>query len=885
VGGPSAMNKDLTFTSRRRIAWQPLAALIFGIAIPSHAVGNDDDGVRADARVRQILDARCVKCHGALKREGGLDLRRDLTMLQGGDSGPAVVPGKPDESLLVQRVESGEMPPTKNGKLDKEERVLLRRWVSERALRPTAAQDGPPAPNEREIGSTVTDDDRRFWAFQSPERPVQPRVGSVSAMRTPIDAFLLARLEARGLTFNPEVPREVLLRRVCFDLLGLPPTLEQQEQFLKDDRALAYEHLVDRLLASPAYGERWGRHWLDVAGYADSDGGLAADRARPQAWRYRDYVIKALNRDMPFDQFLTEQIAGDELSDWRGAQTLSDDAIRQLTATGFLRTASDPTYPGYTEPNEIHQVLADTMQIVGSTFLGITLQCARCHAHKFDPISQRDYYGFQAIFLPALDPGRWQPSEVRGIPLAADRELARIKAENDKVTERTKAIETTLAALNKAQRQRRIDELVAGQPAALKSAITTALEVPVEKRNPKQQELVARLGPAGATALDESALAARDARYKQESEAFKAQIAAESARRKPDPVLVRGVTDLPGQAPQGRIMKRGDFTKPGAPVAPSVPAVLAASGYRLIAPSPARSTGRRLTLARWMTAPDHPLTARVQINRLWAHHFGRGLVPTTANFGHAGARPSHPELLDWLAIELVRSGWSLKAMHRLMLTSSAYRQSSQADARQTAIDPENVLLGRWRPRRLEGEALRDSILAVGGSLNPTPFGPPTPVIAKDDGSVETANDAAGNRRSIYLAVRRSQHLTLLDLFDTPVMEVNCPERVVSTVPLQSLALLHGPFAERNAAALANRICDCGGDDPGSRLRYAYRLLFARDPTPREVALVARFQSGLIEPPKRGGNPAGAIQHRLATRAAWVQTALVLLNSNEFVYVN
>ena len=316
------MNLDPILASRLAIAWQLLAALILGLAVQSSAAGNDQDPVRSESQVRRILDARCVKCHGAGKLEGGLDLRRDPTMLKGGDSGPALVPGKPEESLLVQRIESGEMPPGKKGQLDKEERALIRRWVRERGLQ-SVSRDGSPSPRAEEIPSTITDDDRRFWAFQPPKRPVVPRVSNAAAVRTPIDAFLLQRLEARGLTFNPEAPREVLLRRLCFDLLGLPPTLEQQEQFLRDGRADAYERLVDRLLASPAYGERWGRHWLDIAGYADSDGSLAADRVRPEAWRYRDYVIQAFNRDMPFDRFLTEQLAGDELSDWRGAESLT----------------------------------------------------------------------------------------------------------------------------------------------------------------------------------------------------------------------------------------------------------------------------------------------------------------------------------------------------------------------------------------------------------------------------------------------------------------------------------------------------------------------------------------------------------------------------------
>jgi mono/diheme cytochrome c family protein len=878
------MNPLPILGSRLATAWQLLAALTLGLASQSKAAANDHDRAQSELEVRRILDARCVKCHGAGKLEGGLDLRRDLTMLEGGDSGPAVVPGKPDESLLVQRVESGEMPPGKKGQLDNEERALIRRWVSERVLQPVS-RDGARSPRAEETSPPVTDDDRRFWAFRTPKRAVVPRVGNAAAVRTPIDAFLLERLEARGLTFNPEAPRQALLRRACFDLLGLPPTLEQQEQFLQDPRADAYERLVDRLLASPAYGERWGRHWLDVAGYADSDGALAADRVRPQAWRYRDYVIQALSRDVPFDRFLTEQLAGDELCDWHRAESLTDETVRQLTATGFLRTASDPTYPGYTEPGEIHQVLSDTMQIVGSTFLGITIQCARCHAHKFDPISQRDYYAFQSIFLPALDPARWQPSEVRGIRLATDSELARLKAENQKLTERTKAIEAKLAALTQTQGRRRVDELVAGQPSGLRPAIRAALALAAGKRNSEQQALVARLGPAAGTALDESALAAHDAHYKRESEALKALIASESARRKTEPVLIRGLTDLPGQPPQGRILNRGDYTRPGTLVAPGVPGVLAASGFRLPLPSGNRSTGRRLALARWLTAPDHPLTARVHMNRMWAHHFGRGLVPTMANFGRSGARPSHPELLDWLATEFVGSGWSMKAMHRLMVTSTAYRQSSQADARKRTIDPDDVLLGWWRPRRMEGEVLRDSILAVAGRLNSTRFGPAVPVTARDDGSVEPAGDAQGNRRSIYLMVRRSQHVTFLDLFDTPLMEINCPERVVSTVPLQALALLHGPLAERNALALAGRICDHAGDDPCARLVYAYRLLFARDPTAREIAKIGRFQAALIDPVKPGGNMIRATRYRLAERAAWVQTAVVLLNSNEFLFVN
>jgi hypothetical protein len=649
----------------------------------------------------------------------------------------------------------------------------------------------------------IADEDRRFWAFQSPRRPAVPSVKATEQVRNPIDAFLLAKLEPSGLSFNNEASREVLLRRLCFDLVGLPPTPEQLAEFLADARPDAVERLVDRLLASPAYGERWARHWLDMAGYADSDGYLAADRLRPEAWRYRDYVIQSLNDDQPYDRFVTEQLAGDELSDWRRVDKLTADMARQLTATGFLRTASDPTYPGYTEPNEIHQVISDTIQIVGSTFLGLTVQCARCHDHKLEPISLRDYYSLRAVFLPALDPGRWQPSEVRGIRMAQEKELVAILEHNRQVDEFNKQQLNAKGEFRK-------------------------------KLNAKLTTLALGVNP----------------------------------QKKPVPPLLRGLMDLDGKCPEGRILRRGDCNKPGAVVAPGVPEVLTPPGFQLPAKAGYKTSGRRLALARWLTDPAHPLTARVEVNRMWAHHFGRGLVATVANFGRSGARPSHPELLDWLATEFVRSGWSRKAMHRLMVTSAAYRQSSALDPVRATADPKNDLLSSWRPRRLEGEVVRDSMLAIAGKLNPKRFGSPTPVAAKGDGSVGTADDAQGNRRSIYLIVRRSQHLTLLDLFDVPMMEVNCPERNVSTVPLQALALIHSPFSERNAAALADRILKTAPADDGARIVYAFRLAFSREPRPAEVARIRSFTKAI------GGEP----------RSAWSQVALVLFNSNEFLYV-
>jgi hypothetical protein len=714
-------------------------------------------------------------------------------------------------------------------------------------------------------GAAGSKDGRDFWAFRPPVRPPVPTVARKERIRTPIDAFLLARLETMGLSFNPDAPREVLLRRLCFDLLGLPPTPEQLAEFLADDHVDAYERLVDRLLASPAYGERWGRHWLDLAGYADSDGYLAADRLRPEAWRYRDYVIRALNADEPYDQFVTEQLAGDELSDWRKAGALTPPMKRQLIATGFLRTASDPTYPGYTEPNEIHQVLGDTLQIVGSTFLGLTIQCAKCHAHKMDPISQRDYYSLQTVFLPALDPARWLPSEVRGVVMGTAAEIARIDQHNQKGTQRINSLTAELTQLTAQYAKVRAAEKLA---AAIFASVGPATAL--------------RLTTAPALApvvSSEAKLAARYPTYKSAAAELQAALAAERGLLQPRPPLLRALVDLDGKPPEGHILRRGDYTRPGATVSAGVPIVLAPAGYQLPIQPTTKSSGRRLALARWLTDPNHPLTARVQVNRMWKHHFGRGIVATVANFGQSGARPTHPELLDWLATELIAKGWSLKAMHRLMATSTAYRQTSDLSAAQKAIDPHNELLGAWRPHRHEGEVVRDSILSVAGKLTGERFGPPGPVAQRSDGAVETEDSPQCNRRSIYLIVRRSQHLTLLDLFDTPMMEINCPDRNVSTVPLQALALLNGTFTERCAASLADRLLQTAPDEVG-RIHAAYRLLCSRSPRPQEIEQVREFLAAAARE-AAGARPPDTAAHR----AAWVQLALVLLNSNEFLYVH
>ena len=837
-----------------------------------------------EADILPILQARCAKCHGEEKLEAGFDVRRRFAILKGGDSGPAFVEGKPEESTLIERIDKNEMPPPDEGRLDDKQKALIRQWVLAGA--PTARNPEPPL-EESEIASRISDEDRQFWSFKTPVRPALPVVKAQDRVRTAIDSFLLAKLEEQGLSFNPDAPKDVLLRRVYLDLWGLPPTIEQANEFLQDERPNAYELLVDRLLAAPQYGERWARHWLDVAGYADSDGYLAADRVRPEAWRYRDYVIEALNRDLPYDQFVREQLAGDELTDWRKADEITPEIERQLRATGFLRTAMDPTYPGYIEPNEVHQVLADTVQIVSSTFLGLTVQCARCHSHKFDPISQRDYYSLQAVLLGAYDPARWQPSEVRGIPLATEAQEARIADHNKKVDERVAALVATSAELTTRFRKRQIrDILMAANPAAapdtaLVDQLLAVVALAADKQTPEQKQLITQHLPGSVWTNEE--LAKRYPEFAEDSAKLTAAVAAEGALKKAI-VKLRALSDVDEKAAEGRILKRGEHTKPGGAVTANVPEVLATAGYQLDVKPGYKTSGRRLAFARWLTDPSHPLVSRVQVNRIWARHFGRGLVPTQGNFGKSGTRPSHPELLDWLATEFISAGWSQKALHRLMLTSTAYRQTVDVDPAKTAADPENLLWGAWQPRRVEGEVVRDGLLAVAGKLNLQMLGAPSNVAAQGDGAVVDTDDAPGRRRSIYQIVRRSQHLTMLELFDTPSMEVNCPERTVSIVPLQALAMLHGPQAERAAAALAERVLAAAPAD-NERLNWLYRTMLTRAPRPTETQHLTGFLEEMRTEQLAGKATPTPDEQLAATRFAWKEAALVLLNSNEFLFVH
>lgn len=838
-----------------------------------------------------ILETRCFKCHGAEKQEGGLDLRRKFKIAQGGDGGAALVPGKPDESLLIEKVVSKEMPPKGDDPLDEKQIEVLRRWIATGAA--TKVDPEPPL-EATESESTLSEADRNWWSFQPPRRVDPPAVRDASRVRTSIDAFLLAKLEEKNISFNPDAPKQVVLRRLAFDLTGLPPTPEIQAEFEADTTDGAYERIVDKLLNSERFGEHWARHWLDVAGYADSDGYLDADRERPEAWRYRDYVIRAFNTDKPYDRFTLEQVAGDELSDWRRADELSPAMVDELTATGFLRTAVDPTYGGWKEKVEINKVIADTIQIVGSTYFGLTIQCARCHQHKHDPLSQRDYYSLAAVLGAAYDPepARWLVSLDRAIPLATETQQAKINEWNAGVDQRIAKLNAEIMEISIARRVKMIAEKLeaAGLLASLskedREALVAAAATPDKQRNDDQKRRVneAKLEEKGLApiTISDDEVNARWPDTPKEVERIKAAVAAETALKKPL-VMLRGIQDLAETAHPTHVLRRGDFNTPGRVVEPNIPVVLS-TGISPYAPQPGyKTTGRRTAFATWLVDPRHPTTARVHVNRLWGILFGRGLVETVDDFGKLGAQPTHPELLDWLAIEFINQGWSQKKLLKLMVTSTAYRQSSTLDPAKTAVDEPNMLLGVYRPKRLTGEQLRDGLLFASGKLNATMYGPPTKVHQQGDGSVITTDDAAGNRRSIYLQVRRSEPVTIMDTFDTPRMEINCTRRTEATVPTQALTMLNSPFMQMASQAFSQRIL--AQPTRAERIEQAVRVAFGRQATDADRAALNTFLDDYAKN-ELGERFATADSATLATMEteAWPHAAVALLNANEFLYV-
>ena len=851
-----------------------------------------------------ILHVRCVVCHGRRKQEADLDVRTRASLLRGGKSGPAIIPGNPDESLLIQRIAKGDMPPSALQRpyavrpVTSDELETLRRWIAEGA----AEGSEEVLQVDGELDPLVSEEDRQYWSFRPPQRPPVPRVRGKDLVRTPVDAFLLAKLEAEGLSFSPEADHLVLLRRAYMDLIGLPPEPEEVEAYRRDESPDAYERLIDRLLASPHYGERWARYWLDAAGYADSEGSNNSDAVRSNAYRYRDYIIRSLNSDKAYDRFLMEQIAGDEMFDYKAAGELKPDELEKLVATGFLRTASDGTYD-ITEnfiPARM-DVVANQVNIFSSTVMGLTMACARCHSHKYDPIPQRDYYRFNAIFQTAYDPYDWllpnkQLEDIRyGVVLperylshAPEAERREVEAHNAPIQEEVKRLEGSLEEKARPYREELLEERLGKLPEGVRTDVRQALKTPAEDRSPVQKYLVEKF--AGALEIKKGELEERFEDYKEEVAKIGKAIAEAKKGLKREP-RIRALFDL-GEVPTpSYLLRRGDYQNPGGRVEPGVPSVLRAGlkPYQVLEPGwTTETTGRRLALARWLVQPHHPLTSRVMVNRVWQHHFGRGLVETPGNFGLTGAKPTHPELLDWLATEFVRKGWSLKRLHKLIMTSTVYRQESWDEASKEEKDPGNQLLSRFPLRRLDADAIRDIILKVAGRLDRTQYGPAVELEVRGDGEVIEKCGDRGCRRSIYILQRRSAPVTILQAFDAPQLTPNCLQRPESTVSIQALQLWNSEMARENARHFAGRVMDAVGEkEVAKQVERIYLSALSRPPTHQERAEAVEEITGLTG--KWGDHfdekvPAGPT----AARARWEALATfchAMLNSAEFIYVD
>jgi hypothetical protein len=723
---------------------------------------------------------------------------------------------------------------------------------------------------------------KSYWAFQPVKKSPVPAVKDKAWVKTPIDAFILAKLEEKKLQPNPRADKLTLLRRVTIDMTGVPPTQEEIQQFLSDKSPNAWEKVVDRLLASPAYGERWGRHWLDVARYADSNG-FKADETRPNVWRYRDYVINAFNQDKPYDRFVKEQIAGDEL--YPGNQ-------EALIAMGFNRHWIDETNaPDLFERR--HQTLDDMTTVTGVAFLGMTFGCARCHDHKFDPILTKDYYRLQAFFAnTAFGDGP--------LPLADPEAKRKYDEQYAAWDTKTKDIRDEMARIMAPI----LEERKKHSATVMTDEVQAVIAKPAADRTPLEQQ-VYHIAETRFGGLGDPVKALKGDNAKRYAE-LKTQLASFDSM-KPAP-LPQGqfMTDLNATAPPTYILHGGSRFAPGDEVQPGFLSILDPSDAKITPPAGVSSTGRRSALAEWLTDPSNPLPARVMVNRIWHYHFGRGIVATPGDLGVMGSRPTHPELLDYLATYFVDNGWSMKKVHRLILLSNAYQEASDFDAKIAEADPDNKLLWRYPRHRMEAEAIRDSMLATSGLLNPKMGGPgvfppvPPGLISELSatavaGGWRTEKDPAqSDRRSVYIFVRRNLPYPLLQEFDTANTFESCDYRKNTVTPPQSLDLLNNELVLDWAAKLAGRVLNDSGLTPAAQVDRAFRLAYGRAASPEEQkmaedflakqapVMVARLASNDAKPPLPVNLPQGTDQARAA---AFVDLCHMLLDSNEFLYIN
>jgi mono/diheme cytochrome c family protein len=926
----------------------PLIALSYLVAFAARLGAAEPPADFFRQKVEPLLAAHCLECHGP-ERKGGLDLRSRSTALAGGESGPVLVPGKPEKSLLWEYVSTGQMPP--KHKLSAAEVEIVKRWISQGAYFPDRQLDWHALTTHRRAGYD-------WWSLQPIHKPRPPAVRAAERALTPIDRFLLARLEAAGLSFAPPADRATCIRRVTYDLTGLPPTYEQVREFASDPRPDAYERLVDRLLASPHYGERWGRVWLDVVRFAESNG-FERDRIRRTLWPYRDYVIAAFNDDKPYDQFVREQLAGDAM--WSGHSVTgsgSGSDPTTLIATGFLVAGPKNDVDTISELERLNtrqDELDDFVSTTCTTFLGMTIGCARCHDHKFDPITSKDYYSLTAVFS-GLDRGE----NVVASAAEEARRGAEVARLNARLQQRRREIKALLAeAAGKAAVLRSSESLLppvdvrrnvdgfapveakfvrltitatntGSEPcldeleiygdddktnlAAARGAKATAssllpgfpihqvrhlndgrygnsqswisneprggwaqIELPApatirqvvwgRDREGKFQDRLAtgyrievsldgakwtkvsdssRRAPSGANELAETAaIAAFSASQRAAFEAANAEIARLDAELKALPPLPVCYSARDSQPRPALVLKRGNVRARGEPVGPATLTAVRTLSANLSADKNDSGPQRRLRLAEWIVDPRNPLTARVLVNRVWQHHFGTGIVDTPNDFGFSGGRPSHPELLDWLAADFVEHGWRIKRLHRQIVLSAAYRQSASHNAAAAAKDGANRLLWRMSPRRLDAEMLRDTMLSISGKLQGALGGPSFALFEYRDGNVPdyVLLERPGPetfRRAVYMYNIRTFQPPLLAAFDCPDPSVQTPRRASSTTALQALSLMNNHFSFEQAGYFADRVRGAAGEQPEAQATAAFRLALQRDPTAAELKTTSDF---------------------------------------------
>jgi mono/diheme cytochrome c family protein len=807
-----------------RLAACALAALI--VHPPASAWAQDEERAQ---HVYEIFRNRCFGCHGE-KREAGLDLRTQASLRQGSARGPVVVAHQPEKSRLYLAVAHRQQPamPRVGAKLSDEDVATIAQWIEEGAsfegVEEAMAVAGARRDTSRYEERPITPQERQFWAFQPPKRVTPP------AADHPIDGFLRATLSAKGLTPSPRADRGTLVRRAYLDLLGLPPTPQEVDAFVDDTSADAWPRLVDRLLASPHYGERWARHWLDLVRYADS-GGFEFDTDRQNAWRYRDYVVDAFNTDKPYDRFIREQIAGDEYA------PTSDDA---MIATGFLRLG--PEGGGGGERGR-QDSLDDIVSTTTLTFMGVTVGCARCHNHKFDPIPQKDYYRIQAVF-----------ASTRNVehPLVPSHVVAEHRAETQRIEALLKPLQQRKKELEAPYLKKLVDAAIAQLPEYMQAAWRTPENERSEgqKLNVAQIEKTLKDDTLRGKITDKHIVAEMPADAERAHAELKAQIEAIEKQKPASFPTARAIGESGREPRPSFFLIRGSVDAKGSQMAPGVLSVASETEPLFAAPpAEAASSWRRRGFAEWLTSPANPLTARVMVNRIWQHHFGEGIVRTPSNFGVLGDRPSHPDLLDWLAVEFVERGWSMKAMHRLMMTSEAYQMASADLPANVAIDPENRQFWRMPRQRLEAEAIRDSMLAVAGTLDRTLGGPNVfPYIDPDLFEASSRRNWPGKpdddpstwRRSLYVFSKRSIRYPMFEAFDQPNLINSVDRRNRSTVAPQALLLMNNATVLFHAEKFADRLRREKGDNVPAQVIAGFQAALGRAPDAEELRTSIAF---------------------------------------------